>query len=366
MKNQTICLDRSIYSREMNITLETERLEGMQYAFYLEHKKGIEKEFYSDESKFTFNIPFNKGSYKATFFYKYGAYKTSYSKLFSINETGEVVEVVKTTIDVTDDWKIDYYNSNSQTTFIVFNAAGSTLDDKPFGLDYLLLKGFNVIACLQNNNHYQGLDFNTFKNLIEPITEDKEVILYGSSVGGYCALYFAGAVNGTVISAAPRNPAHPQLIKEFNKEFGSNTILYRHKPMKDNPKTNKRIYIIYDPLVEVDVFYINKLVKPTYSNINLIQSKHAGHQVLYHLNNTSQLSSLIESIVYGKQDNIIVDESKESCFSDAGKADYYFKLGDNEKAFFYAERALELGKDVLTQAHTKEVMEIHNRLVKEK
>lgn len=364
MNEKTVSLIRSIHCKDGNIALETEEADGMQYAFYLEHKGGIEKFFYSKESQLIFDIPFTKGNYKATFFYKHGQHKVSYSKSFSINNLGEVIEIVRTSIAATNDWKIDYYNVNSQTTFIVFNAAGSNLTDKPFGLDYLLLKGFNVIACLQNDNHYQELDFSTFKTLVEPLTEGKKVILYGSSVGGYCALYFAGAVNGKVIAAAPRNPAHPELINRFSSEFGSNTVIYRHINMRYNPRTNKSIYIIYDPFVEVDVFYITELVKPIYPNVNLIESKHAGHQVLYHLNITNQLASLVEAIVYGIEENICVDESKESCFSDAGQADYYYKLGAYEKALYYLDRALTSGEKTLTKSHRKELMSIYRKLNK--
>lgn len=87
---QTLNLLREIYNFDDKISLKTENLKGLKYAFYLEYEGNIEKEFYSSNSEFTFDVPFKEGSYKATFFYQFDKEKVSYSEFFFIDNLGIV------------------------------------------------------------------------------------------------------------------------------------------------------------------------------------------------------------------------------------------------------------------------------------
>lgn len=359
-------LHRNVFKYNDKICLETDTIEGVKYAFYLENSNSIKKRFYSNDSMSIFDMPFDKGIYQATFFYQFDGRRHAVSQYFSINNVGDVTFFVKNTVAEEEKWKLDFYDAKSETTFIVFNAAGSKLSDKPFGLDYLLLKGYNVIAFLQDNNHYQELSFERMKELVTPLIDGHEVFLYGSSVGGYCAIYYAGAVNGTVISAAPRNPCDPDLIKNWNEEFGSNKIIYKHSKLINNPLTSKNVYIIYDPFVEIDVYFIDSFVCPAYSNVKLIESDYAGHQVLYHLKQTKQLPSILEAIVEGRDKDIAIDNELESCFTDAGKAQYFFDKKDYDNSIIFSKKSLAEGEGILTKAHKLEVEKIYKQALKQR
>ena len=116
-------------------------------------------------------------------------------------------------------FRIVFYNNNSDVVFITFNGMTGSLESAPFGKNYLLKKGFSVIACFQEKgSDYQFLSFERFKDVVSSVLKNKNVFLYGSSLGGYCSIYYAGAVNGTVIAASPRLTKHPILQKEYKRK----------------------------------------------------------------------------------------------------------------------------------------------------
>ncbi len=83
--------ERKVFNHKGFIALETEAGDGFEYAFYLKHTKGIEKEFYKSTSSHITNIIFSEGDYTATFFYKYHGSIVSQSLSFKINKNLSVV-----------------------------------------------------------------------------------------------------------------------------------------------------------------------------------------------------------------------------------------------------------------------------------
>ncbi|MEN2751837.1 hypothetical protein AAIR29_09350 [Psychrobacter sp. FBL11] len=336
--NVIASLKRSIINRNGLIKLETEELEDLQYAFYLRHSKGLEKQFYTSSPSKCFDVSFDKGDYLGTFYYMYNKKRVSFKVNFYIDDQKNLVELNLKNIVEEVGYKIDYYSVGSKKTFIVFNGAGSTKTANPFGLNYLVKNGFNVVSCLQNDNQYQELSFKDFEKYIYPLVHNHDVYLYGSSLGGYCALYYAGAVNGTVISAAPRNSSHPLLVDQLKDKSYFGNQEFKHLSFNENKISSKDIYIFFDPHVKEDVYFIDNVVKSNFENIKLFECNHSGHQVLYHLNKTKQLGNVLKSITNGLDP--VIDEI-ESCYTYIGKAKYYFSRKDYEKAVFFSEKSLE-------------------------
>ncbi|WP_347456079.1 hypothetical protein ABEF89_00505 [Acinetobacter thermotolerans] len=232
-----------------------------------------------------------------------------------------------------DNYKIDYYNISSNSTFIVFNGYGSNKKSKPFGLLFLINLGFNVISVLQDNNQYQGLSFEDFEFYVAKYVKNKNVFLYGSSLGAYAAIYYAGAVNGTVIAAAPRNSAHP-IMNSTSENFKD--VKFLHKDISANQKTCQLVYVFIDPLNDVDMFFLKNVIYSSYPNLILLPFKFAGHEVLYHLNKTNQLKNIISEIVDGKMP--AVDVNVESICTDLGRAKYYLDNSKRELCLSYINR----------------------------
>ena len=331
---------RKVVNRNGFISLETEPRKGLDYAFYLTQSKGTEKKTYSEHHNTCFEIPFKEGDFKAIFYYKYNGKKIAHKVYFNIDEDGAVnlSELVINNVVEKDGYKIDFYDVGASKTFIVFNGAGTSKASTPFALNYLNKNGFNVVACLQNDNQYQELSFEDFGKYVLPIVRNHEVFLYGSSLGGYCAVYYAGAVNGTVIASAPRNSAHPILVEssEIKSKFDGKN--FKHLSFDDNKKTDKDIFIFYDPYVKEDSYFIESLIKNTFENLHLLNCDFAGHEVLYHLNHTKQLSSTIKSITNGYMPII---RKIDSSYTHMGKARQAYLIDDYKEAVALSEKALE-------------------------
>ena len=334
-------LNREVINSNGLIMLSTTTSKGFKHAFYLFHPNGLETKHYTNESSHKFDIGFEEGVYRAVFYYRYMKKVKHHSFFFYIG-SDKKIQVISQDLSVKNivnqpGYKIDYYNIGSKKTFIVFNGSGSSKEDVPFGLRFLTENGFNVVACLQDNNQYQELSFKNMEEHVYPIVSEHDTYLYGSSLGGYCAVYYAGAVNGTVIAGAPRNSAHPLLIKKMGNSLSYDIDSFKHLDFKFNSKTKKNIYIFYDPYVNADSFFINSLIKDNFKELSLITCKHAGHEVFYHLNKTKQLKEIIKDITEGKEPVI---KEMDSCYTYYGKANYAFSKNKYQKSLIFLEKAL--------------------------
>lgn len=345
-------LERKVVNEDGFITVKTEEVNGYNYAFYLKKDRATEKHFYSRRPKCKFDTSFSEGNYTAIFFYKEeGKEKTIHELEFYIDKNKNTIYSKKQTIVDLEGYKIDYYNIKSEKTFVVFNEAGSLKNHLPFGLNYLIKNGFNVIACLQNNNQYQELSFEDFKYYVKPLVENHDTYLYGTSLGGYCSIYYAGAINGTVIAGAPRNSSHPLLVENLKDKSYFGLQEFKHKNYNENPKTTKNLYIFYDPYEVNDNFFVNNFLKNTFSNLVIIECNYSGHEVLRHLNETKQLHQAIISIVKGLHPQINSNESSYTCM---GKAKYYLSKKQYKKSLTYSNEALD--RKTLNDRLTKRVL----------
>lgn len=333
-------LQRQIKISQGRFILETSGMLDTEYAFYLNHRKGTEKLFYSDSRSIISEVPVEPGDYSARFFYKKNGKVSSSTVYFTVDSEMNLYTSEKTSIIDEPGFNMNYYDNNSSKTFIVFNGDGGKKSTAPFGLSFLIKMGFNVLAVGQDNNCYQELSFNRFKELTQPIIKDKKVFLYGSSLGGYCALYYSGAVNGVVIAAAPRNPIHPS-IKALTKASGDYD--YLHEDMRKVPTTQEKVIVILDPKNEVDSIFFNDVVAPVYPNLRVLESPYAGHEVLMHLNYTGELKKLINDIVSDNTE-ISLDNTKSSPYKDKTLAQYHIKSENYKKAIYFASRALKDSK----------------------
>lgn len=293
--NYISLLNRRLSIVNNKIQFNTDKVYGVEYALYISHKKGTEKHAYSNNPSFLTSILPLEGNYFARLFYKQGENIVCIKTYFNINKHGEINSSEVLTIADEDKYSVEYYPNNSAITFIVFNKDGTNKGTVPFGLFFLLKLGFNVIAIKQDNDKYQSLSFLVFKNLISALVLKKKVFLYGSSLGGYCAVYYGGAVNGTVIAAVPRNSYHP-ILKDRVAVKGE----FLHDSIISNSLTEKAVVVILDPYHDIDKLFFEEIIFPAYPDLQLIEVPYAGHEVLLHLNRKHQLKDIILNIVYGK------------------------------------------------------------------
>lgn len=204
-----------------------------------------------------------------------------------------------------------------------------------------------------NDSQYQSLSYKVFKDVVSPLVSKKNRICYGSSLGGYCALYYAGAINADVIAAAPKNSAHPDFVELDNvKRFPKG--LFKHSSLGENQLTHGRICVFYDPYNLSDVTFFRKYVRPYYPGVTLIEVPHAGHEVLHYLRETNQLKQFVVS--YADGDLMDIDLTINAPCLELGLAKHWSIIGDGEKASLFASSVLN--RDNVKNRNKKEVLRI--------
>lgn len=343
MNNKIAELRRGALVHSGSVKAFTDELENVEYAFYFICKGCVDKKYYSQSNEVEFDLRPDAIFFSIVYYYRFQNGQVVSIKVDYFREGDEVKVAEFETIYESEDNKIIHYDVGAKTTFVVFNGTKSTKKSMPFGLSFLLSRGYNVISCLQDNDtQYQSLSFEDFRSAVLPYVEGKNVICYGSSLGGYCAIYYAGAINASVIAAAPRNSAHPDLVRKKRGKSRFSLSLYKHSSIGENELTGKSITIILDPYHLADVIFYRKYIRPFYKDsVRLIEIPHAGHEVLYYLRDTQQLSDLIFSFVSGERCEI--NASLESKYTDLGLARHWLSIGDTEKSRFYARRAKSVG-----------------------
>ena len=193
----------------------------------------------------------------------------------------------------TENYKISLYNQDSDIVFITFGLLHSNLTNKPFGLDFCLKQGWNVITVQQSEyDQYQNLSLEQFHDAVFPFIQNKKVFVYGCSLGGYCSIYYGGIINATIISASPRNSMHRIINHPRFKDKP-----YLHKEIIETPKTSNNVYIIYDPNIRIDFRFINELILPHYPQLKILPIINGTHLILETLLKLGLLKETITSIV---------------------------------------------------------------------
>jgi hypothetical protein len=238
------------------------------------------------------------------------------------NENSKIITEV---IANTHGYKIVYYRQleKTQKLIITFDAHGHDLRDKGFGSDMLINSGYDhIFVSHALNSQYQLLSIADFFYAVGSIAANYNTYTYGSSLGGYCAVYYAGCIGAQAIAISPRNSAHPSVGNPF---FAN--LLFTHNNIIQNPRSQLRPIIIYDPKQETDVSFIDDYIVPAYPNAVLFEMAYAGHLIAEALLEVGQIKRFAVSIIEeGTVPNIDLNISNSSYWS-AEKA--YFELGQN-------------------------------------
>lgn len=177
---------------------------------------------------------------------------------------------------------------------VTFGGQPSGLGASGFGTDFLLRHGIDTIHVAQaHGTQYQGLSVEAFAEAVGPVvTGSADVLTYGSSLGGYAALFYGGVINARIIAAAPMFPAWRPLR---NRAYA--TLDVRHPELCDVPRSRHAPVVIYDPELSRDSFVVAQMVGPAYPEFRAVTVPHGGHQVLMALERAKLLKPLILGLI---------------------------------------------------------------------
>lgn len=196
----------------------------------------------------------------------------------------------------TDDYQVTLHESPQATSgplVITFGGQPTNISPSGFGTDFLLKHGFDTVYVAQRvGTQYQGLSTDTFFDVLAEHCKGRDVICYGSSLGGYAALYYGGVLDARIIAAAPMFPSWPPLNR---KPFADLRIT--HCELKDSPRSSKQPVVIYDKHIAPDRFLVQNMVLPAYPNARLVEVEYTGHAVLIPIQRAGLLTDFILQLI---------------------------------------------------------------------
>lgn len=175
-----------------------------------------------------------------------------------------------------DAFKAFYHpgGTRADTLVITFSTAREDFDFQPFADPFLSKQGFAHLHFGQaRDNNFQDLSLEEFQRIAVPLCRDKTVITYGSSLGGYAAIFYAGMIDARAIAATPINPGHPIAVHPSKREG----MLVKHPEILVAPRSSHAPIILYDDKVPSDNRFVETCILPAYPHAKRMIIDHCGH-----------------------------------------------------------------------------------------
>ena len=190
---------------------------------------------------------------------------------------------------------------------VCFGGSPDGLADFGFGAHWARKQGYDYVCVAQRrHSQYQDLSLEVFRDHLLPLCKGRRVFTYGISLGGYAALYYGGAIGARIIAVSPRNSIDPALLAlgtEWRDQMDYDQR-WKHRPMAEVPCSPHRPLVIFDPMVDDDRIYLQRVLRPPYGpRMRLLALPFAGHGLTRTLNEQGKLSQLLK--VHVERDRII-------------------------------------------------------------
>lgn len=218
----------------------------------------------------------------------------------------------------------------SDTLVITFNPIRKGLSQTGFGSGFVQWLGFtHVFVAEGSDSLYQHLAPEDLLAAVAPLVAGHDrVFLYGSSLGGHAALYYANWLKARAVAISPRLPAHPYFrpwLTAGCKRLGRVPLRHRDLPEVADPSLSP--VVLYDPWTESDAAYVDGFVRPAYPEAWFLPVRGAGHRVARVLAYQHRLKPILADI-------FVHDRLPELDYDMGGRPRHHLKL---------AARALDRG-----------------------
>jgi hypothetical protein len=185
---------------------------------------------------------------------------------------------------------------------VSFSSWSTTGVSQFFGESYFNNYNVNAILVRSLRNHWwHSIELVDIFNIVKTI--DKELLLYGSSMGGYAALLFSGYLDAASISLSPQvSIFQPEVQSDIRWRCDWNSIKqeYDEKAFFEK-KTNKIRLSFFDFMHEYDT--LHRFLLESYSNshngsIKIIDVPFSNHTPVRVLNKSGLLKEILNSIIF--------------------------------------------------------------------
>jgi pimeloyl-ACP methyl ester carboxylesterase len=167
---------------------------------------------------------------------------------------------------------------------------------------FLLTAGFDLISVRKRKEYwYQDLDLHAFGQAVGQFCRNyRNIVCYGSSMGAYAALYFAGIIGANCVAISPLVSIHPK-YPWFGFDNYRARVKFVHQPLVDVPKTpDARNLIVYDPKEWRDQPYVAREVAPAFPQADYVRLPYSGHPSGELLHEAGTLRSLVLGYIRGE------------------------------------------------------------------
>lgn len=222
----------------------------------------------------------------------------------------------------TPGYRITFHSggSSARVLLVTFGTMLSGLENKGFGTQYASKKGYDHIYVAQApDSWYQQLSRQQFSNAVSDLAAKYErVFAYGSSLGGYAALYFGGVIGAQVVAGSPINWAHPLMS---SKEWQH--VDFVHEPLLSLPHQPRPPIVLYDPMRASDRLFVETLVSPAFGGSRIIRLPFSGHAVFVSMRENGYLDSFLRNVF---EEDVVIDlplEKEGSYIYHLNRAEYF-------------------------------------------
>ncbi|NQD74107.1 hypothetical protein [Pseudomonas sp. CM27] len=255
---------------------------------------------------------------------------------------------MQVTLRSTDDFIITYHQANegrSESVVITFGQINSGLNDSGFGTQFFKKQGIDSIYVGQRGkSFYQGLSGEALVDAVSSVTKGRKVFTYGSSLGGYAALYYALYLDCPAISFSPRCSVDPAIADVIDRKYREP---FAHIPLEEvaQSRTKQPSFVAYDPEVQIDQAYVERRVEKAFPQANLIKVHNGLHGVGRAMSYSGVLKQFILSIIHtGEAISFEIDPLMDPRYT-GEQALKEYNAGNIKEAQDFAERSLRIGGD---------------------
>lgn len=186
----------------------------------------------------------------------------------------------------------------SRTLVVTFDPLLYLWPKPAFGLEFLRRQPVDVITVRKRaEDFYQSLDRETFHRVVDPLARGRvRVVLYGSSLGAYAALYFGRDLDCEVIAASPRVSIHPV----YGTRAWQDRVKFRHRRFDPGQPARCRAIVLYDPREPTDRRFIEGELLPQFAQAQAVRIPFAGHPCTQFLGDIGFIAPLVRAVVAGQ------------------------------------------------------------------
>lgn len=219
-----------------------------------------------------------------------------------------------------------------------FGEIGSGLKSPGFGQNLAAGLGVAYVAVKQRHQtQYQFVDRNLVAEALSPWSSDHDLYFYGTSLGGYCAAYYARPLAANFLALSPRIPAH--LVTEKRLPIRYTSPGFKHKDIYEGtlPDLACRKVVLLDRHNSIDEFYLQTDLSLAFDAMEIHHIPHAGHYVPRALQISGCLKRVVVSFLLDETLPIEISEEETLSWQEER-----FNLQLRRKRFGHAFEHLEV------------------------